>query len=165
MQSSGAEIRRSSPEDAESFRLCLDAVARERLWLSFLSAPPLDQIERYLSSSALIQFLAARGTRVVGWCDVTPKPLPGFQHSGVLGMGLLPEFRGQGLGKSLLLQALQSSREAGIRRVELEVYASNRIAISLYEKHGFLQEGIKHSARILDGHTEDIVCMALITNR
>lgn len=119
MQSSGAEIRRSSPEDAESFRLCLDAVARERLWLSFLSAPPLDQIARYLSSPALIQFLAARGTRVVGWCDVAPKPLPGFQHSGVLGMGLLPEFRGQGLGKSLLLQALQGSREAGISRVGL----------------------------------------------
>jgi putative acetyltransferase len=41
------------------------------------------------------------------------------------------------------------------------VYASNARALALYRRFGFAEEGVKRAARILDGHAEDIVCMAL----
>jgi len=157
-------IRRSAPDDVESFWHCLDSVARERRFLAFVEAPPLEQARTFLEdarSRGMIQFVAIAGPRVVGWCDVSPKPFEGFRHSGTLGMGLLAGYRSRGLGSALLAHTLQASREQGLARIEIEVFSSNEPAIHFYLRAGFVREGLKRSARILDGRVEDIVCMAL----
>ena len=155
-------VRRSTPRDAESFRRCLDAVARERRWLAFLQAPPLQEVDSFLRQNSPIQFVAVEGDEVVGWCDVTPNQREGFQHSGVLGMGLLVGFRGCGLGRKLLRETIDAALAADLTRLELEVLASNEPAVSLYERTGFTHEGRKQAARILDNRVEDILCMALV---
>lgn len=43
----------------------------------------------------------------IGWCDITPKPLPFFKHTGILGMGIIKEYRNNGYGKKLLKLALK----------------------------------------------------------
>jgi RimJ/RimL family protein N-acetyltransferase len=58
-------------------------------------------------------------------------------------------------------RTVEKAKVKGIERVELEVYASNIPAISLYEKSGFVREGVKRKARKLDGGYDDIVVMAL----
>ena len=78
-----------------------------------------------------------------------------------MGMGMLPAYRGAGLGRRLLKDTLDTARAIGIERVELEVFASNESAIALYRKLGFAVEGIKKNARKLDGRYEDDVIMAL----
>jgi ribosomal protein S18 acetylase RimI-like enzyme len=98
---------------------------------------------------------------VVGWCDIVRNPVEGFRHVGRLGMGLLPDYRGQGLGKRLMVETIRAARLAGIERVELEVFASNERAVALYRKLGFVTEGIKCRARKLDGQYDDNVFMAL----
>jgi hypothetical protein len=55
----------------------------------------------------------------------------------VQNLGIVPDYRDQGLGSSLLLRALQGFRESGIDRVYLEVTAENEGAIRLYERLGF----------------------------
>ena len=112
-----------------------------------------------------MQQLALAGAEVVGWCDVIRKPFPGFEHSGTLGMGLLPAYRGRGLGARLIAATLEAVAPLGITRVELDVFSTNARAIALYEKSGFTREGVKRGARSLDGLTEDIVCMARIEER
>jgi ribosomal protein S18 acetylase RimI-like enzyme len=77
-------------------------------------------------------------------------------------MGLLQPYRGRGLGSALLRAVLDEAESQGLSRIELEVYTSNQPAIALYERFGFTREGIKRSARILDGRSEDILCMALL---
>ena len=77
-------------------------------------------------------------------------------------MGLLAPYRGRGIGRALMRLALEEARAAGMWRVELEVFADNQPAIALYEKMGFLREGLKKQAVVLDGRTEDIICMAYI---
>jgi ribosomal protein S18 acetylase RimI-like enzyme len=52
-------------------------------------------------------------------------------------MGVLPEVRGQGLGRQLLDFALHESRKAGIERVELSVDDRNRHAVRIYKEAGF----------------------------
>ena len=161
----GVVVRESTLEDAESFRACLDAVARERRWLALLKAPPLDEVRAFLERQrglGMIQLVAVAGPRVVGWCDVIPKPIEGFRHSSDLGMGLMPDQRGRGLGRALLEGTLERARAAGVLRVELEVYASNAAAIALYERCGFRHEGRRRRARLLDGAFEDVVEMALL---
>jgi ribosomal protein S18 acetylase RimI-like enzyme len=77
-------------------------------------------------------------------------------------MGVLKEYRGQGIGSALLHQALAEARNRGMERVELSVFDSNLGAIHLYEKFNFETEGRKKKARKIDGRYEDIIVMALI---
>ena len=61
----------------------------------------------------------------------------------------------------MMERTISKAKARGIERVELEVYASNVPAVSLYEKRGFLHEGVKRRARKLDGVYDDILVMAL----
>jgi len=53
------------------------------------------------------------------------------------GVGVVPDRRGSGVGKSLTRLLLDQAREAGAREMVLEVIVENAPAISLYEKLGF----------------------------
>jgi ribosomal protein S18 acetylase RimI-like enzyme len=53
-------------------------------------------------------------------------------------LGITPEHRGLGLGTCLLTHSLEGFRQAGIRRVFLEVTAQNTGAIRLYRRLGFI---------------------------
>ena len=143
----------------------LDEVARERRYLAFLKAPPLGAMREFIRAvigGAGVQVVAVtEDDRVVGWCDIVRVPLEGFDHTGRLGMGLLAPYRGQGIGRRLATAAIEVARAAGMERIELEVLGSNVNAIRLYERLGFVHEGVKRRARKLDGAWDDNVLMAL----
>jgi ribosomal protein S18 acetylase RimI-like enzyme len=65
----------------------------------------------------------------------------GVRERGGLGsiqnIGILPGWRGRGLGETLLLQALHGFRQVGLGRAQLEVTAQNDTAIRLYRRLGF----------------------------
>lgn len=147
------------------YHAALDAVARERRWLLFLEAPPLERsasFVRSLLAGAGVQFVALdESGRVVGWCDIARDEREGVAHTGQLGMALVKEHRGQGHGRRLMEAALAAAKALGIERVELEVFASNAAAVTLYRKLGFREEGRKLKARKIDGAYDDIVVMAL----
>jgi RimJ/RimL family protein N-acetyltransferase len=144
----------------------LDEVSKERRYLAFLGAPPLAatrEFSRALTSGAGVQLVAVtEDERVVGWCDIVRVPMEGFNHTGRLGMGLLAPYRGRGIGRRLAEAAIAAAWGAGMTRIELEVLASNTKAIRLYEKLGFVHEGVKRRARHLDGAWDDSVMMALL---
>jgi ribosomal protein S18 acetylase RimI-like enzyme len=52
-------------------------------------------------------------------------------------LGIVPSYRGRGLGSALLLQALHGFVRAGLGRAFLEVTAQNDAAIRLYRRLGF----------------------------
>ncbi|HEY8240744.1 MAG TPA: GNAT family N-acetyltransferase, partial [Kiritimatiellia bacterium] len=147
----------------EGYRACLGDVARERKYLCFVDAPPLADSRSFLSAALAKKapfFVAVAGRRVVGWCDIYASSLEGFRHSAKLGIGIIEEFRGQGIGRRLMKATLAAARRRGLKRVELEVFASNRNAIKLDKDLNFKTEGIKRKARKIDGHYDDIVVMA-----
>jgi RimJ/RimL family protein N-acetyltransferase len=156
----------SEPRYLESFRSTLDAVAKERRFLIVLEAPPLERIQEFVRDNIArggVQFFAVdRADRVVGWCDVNRHRLEGYRHSGALGIGLLAPYRGRGIGAQLALAAIDAARMNGIERIELEVWASNVTAIALYLQLGFVHEGLRRRARLLDGQYDDGVEMALL---
>jgi ribosomal protein S18 acetylase RimI-like enzyme len=149
----------------ESFHKTLDVVARERRYLAFLAAPPIEQTRAFILNhirQGYPQFVATFEGEVVGWCDVTPKSRPIYAHCGVLGMGLLPRFRGQGLGTKLITRTLKACRAFGLGRVELTVRQDNTNAIALYKKVGFVVEGLQRNAVQVDGGYENVVEMAIL---
>jgi len=140
---------------AESYNRAVDAVARERRYLATVQGFPLEGSRDYVRSMEqqnFPQYFALHEDRVVGWCDITPRSIPEFQHVGVLGMGLLPPFRGQGIGKRLLETTIEHARTVQrMERVELVVFESNANAVALYTRMGFEVEGKKERARKIDG--------------
>lgn len=158
-------FRLCTPDDAEALSRIVDAVARERRYLATVcgfSADDTRDFIRKLTENGGIQMLALDEGAIVGWCDVTPMLFEGMRHVGRLGMGLLPTYRGQGLGIRLLGATLDRAFAKGLRRIELDVFASNSAALRLYERAGFATEGRKRRARILDGVEDDILIMGLL---
>lgn len=160
-----AQIRTLTEQDIPGYHQCLDVVARERHYLAFLKAPPLEQSEKFALNqlaSGSPMLVAVLENEVIGWCDICRHSLPGFTHRGALGMGIHPAHRDQGVGRRLLHEVLSRAREAGLERIELEVFASNAPAIHLYAAAGFVMEGTIRRGRKLDGISEDILSMALV---
>jgi predicted GNAT family N-acyltransferase len=132
-----------APEHIESYRRAVDIVARERKYLTLLEAFPLPQTREFLLG--LMEkgdpvFVALAKGEVVGWCDN----------------------RGRGIGPRLMNQALKQAFATGFVRVELSVRADNMRAIRLYEKFGFVREGVLRDAVFVDGEFYDTIAMALI---
>ncbi|OWK23790.1 acetyltransferase [Rhizobium yanglingense] len=152
----------------ESYHQALDVVARERMYLTFLEAPPLEDTRKFvldMIENRHAQFVAVKDSGVIGWCDIRRHSRPAHAHRGTLGMGIIPAHRGQGLGLRLMETTLKQAREYDIIRVELSVHADNARAIRLYEKAGFVSEGVSKDAVHIDGRYLDVVNMALISSR
>ena len=154
---------------AESFNAAVGMVARERRYLALLDAPSLEstrEFMRRIADGGSVQTLAVTpDDTVVGWCDIVRMQTEGFRHVGRLGIGVLSEYRGRGLGRQLCVETMRAARLAGMTRIELEVFASNTAAIGLYAQLGFTTEGIKRHARHLDGEYDDNVVMAWLEER
>jgi ribosomal protein S18 acetylase RimI-like enzyme len=153
------------PGHIDSFHKTLDIVARERRYLAFFEAPPIETTRAFVLENiqqGYPQLVAVFAGEVVGWCDVTPKPRPIYAHVGVLGMGLLPQFRHQGIGTRLIRQALDAAHGYGFSRIELAVRQNNESAIALYKKMGFVVEGFQRNAVKLDDEYDNLILMGLL---
>ncbi|HZR69264.1 MAG TPA: GNAT family N-acetyltransferase [Burkholderiales bacterium] len=149
----------------EGYRAVLDSVARERKYLAFLEAPPVEAVTVFVLGNLRANrphFVALDGEEVVGWCDIASLDRPVFAHAGTLGMGVLASHRGRGIGRELLRAALENAREMGLTRVELTVREPNARARELYEKAGFAAEGLKRNAVRVDGRYENLLVMAIL---
>ena len=159
-------IEESQPDYAEKFRTTLDSVARERRCLTLTEAPPLENVTEFITkvqAGAGVQIVALNEQNdVVGIADIIINANEGYRHCGRFAVLVAREYRGKRIGRRLCEEIIRLAREKlTISRVELDVYASNEGAIALYESLGFVHEGKKVRARILDGIEDDVLFMAL----
>ncbi len=70
-----------------------------------------------------------------------------------------PDFRRQGIGEQLLIEALRAARAEGAQRAFLEVREGNRAAQAMYRKYGFEVTGKRPSYYRDNG--EDALLMSL----
>jgi ribosomal protein S18 acetylase RimI-like enzyme len=87
-------------------------------------------------------------------------PAPGTFHVYVL--AVYPEFRGKGIGSTLLSLGLRHAAESGFAECSLHVFAENVTAVALYEKHGFEVAGrhdiLQHPLLHFSGDTLLMTC-------
>ena len=84
---------------------------------------------------------AAAPEHLVAFCriEVADPDQPVGERTGDVGLiGVLPSWRGRGLGRELLRWGVTALRERGVRQVELSVEAANERATALYRAHGFV---------------------------
>jgi len=92
-----------------------------------------------LSSPHSFPFVAVTGGSVGGYVCLMSL----FEEAEILDIVVAPHLRGRGIARALLEHAVAVARRnrAGIMR--LEVRASNRAAIALYERFGFSRTGMR----------------------
>ncbi len=82
-------------------------------------------------------------------------------ESHILNLTVRPELQRQGIGSRLLKHFLQLARRHGADTLMLEVRPSNRKAISLYEKLGFNEIGVRRNYYPAEDGREDALLLAL----
>ncbi len=155
-------IRPLHPDDAaDQYAIISDP--RVAVNLMHLPSAELAETQKWIQEPKPGQHrLAAElNGRVIGAINVQQNLRPRLMHSGKLGLMVHPDHWGQGVGSALMIAALNlADNWLNLLRLELEVYTHNAPAIHLYEKHGFVTEGVKQKAVFGDGRYFDGQIMA-----
>lgn len=79
------------------------------------------------------------------------------KHTGTFGIVIDDNFRGDGIGQSLMETVIQESIKSikDLKIITLEVFGDNLVAQNLYKKMGFIEygrlpSGIKHKDNFVD---------------
>lgn len=79
------------------------------------------------------------GNKVIGYCIF----MTAADEGEILRIAVIPDARKGGIGRKLLDSAVKIMKSRGASEIFLEVRASNKDAISLYEKYGFIKTGVR----------------------
>ncbi len=152
-------------EQIKPFHTALDQVCREKIYLTRHQAPPLAKTKEFfleITKNNSPAFIAVDNNQVIGWCDVAVHKADNLKHSGTLGMGIIANYRGKGLGTALLKETINAAKKLGLERIQLEVMDFNDAAYKLYKKFGFTEEGRKKRGAKIEGKYADMIMMGLL---
>src|SRR5690606_26348519 len=100
-------------------------------------------IKSFLVFDNSLLLVAEFDGEIIGNIDLTGARRKMMQHTAVIGMGMLSEWRNIGLGSALLHEIICWAKLNPILEIIwLQVYAQNDLGISLYRKMGFIESGI-----------------------
>ena len=88
-----------------------------------------------------VDFTPVKGLRKSGSPDAPKKKIKASQAK-ILGLAVLPEFRGKGIAKKLIAKAVSRAKARGCKKIFLLVQEDNAVAQSLYGGLGFACRGV-----------------------
>jgi RimJ/RimL family protein N-acetyltransferase len=145
------ELRRKTAVESEFLSLYPDEVR----WTPQEHA---EIVRRKVGSPANLYAVAELAGRIVGFASLDGQTFRKFEHDASLGMAVLRELWGKGLGRALLDAVLEWADARGLVRVSLEVVADNARAVRLYESAGFEHEGrLRARRRHGDRYVDNLV--------
>jgi putative acetyltransferase len=108
-----------------------------------------------------LNLVAERDGVIVGSAGLHPQPQLRRRHVAMLGISVAKVAQGQGVGHALMgALCAWCDQWSQILRIELTVFVDNERAIRLYERHGFVREGVHRAYAMRNGRYEDVLAMA-----
>lgn len=123
----GVIIQRMSQQDIEE-------IARLEK-LSFSDPWSKKSFEEELKSRFSVPLVVKSGTRVIGYACLWHV----YDQMEIANIAVSPELRGKGIGSIIMQRVLAEARQQRCRNVILSVRESNKAAISLYKRFGFVE--------------------------
>ena len=106
-------------------------------------------------------FVVTLDGHAVGRCELFAEDK--LARHAEVGIALLPEARGQGVGTAALAQLIEFAFvRRNLRRVHLIAIASNAAGIAAYRKAGFIEEGRRREHCWVRGEYVDEIAMGLL---
>ncbi len=160
------KIRDASPKDLESIWRVFRSVTEEKKWIPVLFVAEgeferLSWFSHHRSGGSVI-LVAEIGGEVVGHCLVERDDWDAAAHVGNLGIMVIAEHRGKGVGNAMITEAIIRVREKGFEKICLSTFNTNLNAIKLYKKHKFQIIGVRKRQFKMQGEYRDEVLMELI---
>jgi len=114
-----------------------------------------------VSAPGHTRLVAVIDGKAIGMAGLHPPDSPRRAHAASIGMAVHDAYAGRGAGSALMAALIdQADRWLNYRRLELDVYADNAHAIGLYERFGFVREGLFRDYAWRDGAYVDSIAMA-----
>lgn len=110
------------------------------------------------NEQAVVLVVEADG-KILGVGEIKRAKLDAKRHTGNLGIGLMKEARGLGIGEKLAKSLIREAKKRlKLRIIKLEVFANNRRAYNLYKKLGFKEVGrIKKGNYYYGKYVDDVI--------
>ena len=93
------------------------------------------------------------------------RALPGAEHhrNAIVGLGIVEDSRGKGYGKEAINFILDFAfRQANLHRVGIKVFSYNHVALDLYKKLGFVEEGRERENHYFDCQYHDTILLSML---
>ena len=169
-------IRPATPNDAEQIIAYMKVIADEpHNGIAYNSADEFtiiveqerDLLQDYLNTHNKLFLVAEHNGNIVGTVNCAPNGSRiGFQHAVSLGITVKKEARNQGIGTAMMQVVIDwCEKHLSVKRLELTVFHNNPRAIRVYEKLGFVREGVKRSAFFKHGEFLDMVIMGIVFDK
>ncbi|MGE5578191.1 MAG: N-acetyltransferase family protein [Syntrophothermus sp.] len=162
-------LRKAARTDATALVGYLQQIARESNFLTFGEgefsmsvAQEEEYIEQSLQADNRLFLVAEVDGRIVGNLSFSGGPRTRIRHMGELGVSVIREYWGLGIGGRMLEYLIDWAKASGvIRKINLRTREDNERAIRLYERMGFRREGVRTRDMLVDGRFYDSVCMGI----
>jgi RimJ/RimL family protein N-acetyltransferase len=156
-------LRAARPTDGRALARLFADVRAEGRWLITSPTAVSDPTEAFYigelirSGSSLVLVAEADG-RVVGNVIVGREATISTDHIGTLSICVARGWRDAGMGSALVAAALDWARLRGLAKVALGVFPENKRAIAVYERAGFVREGLRRQQyRTADGFRDELL--------
>ena len=120
------------------------------------------QLNRLRISTYGTTFGAYIHSDLVGFITLERGRVKRNSGTGVLVMGVLQKWSGQGIGHKLMSSVINWAKNEGMYRLSFDVRADNYRALELYTRLGFETEGRMRRAVLIDGKFVDKYLMAML---
>jgi RimJ/RimL family protein N-acetyltransferase len=161
-------LRRPEPADGPHYWRMRNNLALVSSVMGFRLGVAEHTIDEWIASGGavtgddllLTAALVADGHRPIGY--VKAYRVDRFSRHSWVGLSLFDEDdAGRGYGRRMLTQICDYLHDyVGLRKVSLEVFASNARALSVYRRLGFLEEGRMRSQYFTAGRFEDVLILS-----
>lgn len=108
----------------------------------------------YLLRMDALFLVAEEEEKILGYCGV----IMAADEGDITNVSVKKEQQGCGIGKELVTELIQRTKEQGVTALFLEVRESNQAALGLYEKMGFERMGVRKG--YYTDPTEDAITMS-----
>ena len=117
-------------------------------------------VQETLASTNSTIIVAESNGRIVGYVEAEGGRYRRIRHTAHVVIGVLRSHQGRGIGRALLAALRSWAVDHGVSRLELTVRADNEPARRLYERAGFVVEGMRRESLRADGEMIDELAMA-----
>ena len=118
----------------------------------------LSKVLSRLEKDEMFYLVAEVDKKVVAVSEISKRC--GYEkHVGVIGIAIRSGFRDLGIGTEMMKTLIAKAQEWGLKVLTLTVFATNKQAIHVYEKVGFVQTGSVPKKHFKDGKYIDEIIM------